>query len=71
LSIMYVQSIYWRSTLYVPKFRPSAISGMRLRRTDGEQNIVWNTDMYIQTAYGQQIKRVRRSPGGKTGLDKV
>jgi hypothetical protein len=41
------------------------------RRITSEQNIYWNTDVYVQTVYGQQTKRVLDSRKGKTGLDRA
>jgi len=37
----------------------------------GEQNIFWNTDMYVHAVQGQQTKGVRGFLGGEMGLDKV
>jgi hypothetical protein len=39
------------------------------KRMMGEQNIYWNTEVYIQSVYGQQMKAVGGFPGGKRGLD--
>jgi len=37
----------------------------------GEQNMFWNTNVYVQGVQGQQTKGVRGFWGGKKGLDKV
>ena len=37
----------------------------------GEQNILWNTNMYVQRVQGQETKGVRGFLGGQKGLDKV
>jgi len=37
----------------------------------GEQNIFWNTDVYVQFVQGQETKGVGGFFGGKKGLDKV
>jgi len=37
----------------------------------GEQNIFWNTNVYVQAAQRQQRKGVRGFLEAKMGLDKV
>jgi hypothetical protein len=41
------------------------------RRMAGEQNIVWNTEVYVQAAYRQQRKGLRGLRTGEMGLDRV
>ncbi len=36
----------------------------------GEQNIYWNTHMYVQSVQRQQTKWLRRFLRGQTGLDR-
>ena len=40
-------------------------------RTMGEQNIYWNTDVYVQGAQGRETKGVGGLLEGQMGLDKV
>ena len=45
----------------------SRVSG----RIVDEQNIIWNTDVYVQRVQGQQTECFSRFAGGETGLDRV